>query len=489
MPCVARNRAHASLLTTTREDVTHARTSLLTTTREDSIHALTSLLISHAYASLLRNTRMRSVRALWREERRVALVLRRPPAGRPGRRRRLRRADAARLRAHRLGVGGDRGDARRPAPGDVARPAARRPRRPHRPPRLRDRRRHRARRCVRGPGLRRRHRADDRARARWPGVGNALFRPATAALLPSLVDGEHLPAANALYGMVRDVGQLLGPAAPPGCCCSPRPSSCSASTASRSRSPPALLLRLRGHVRARPRAPDDRAERAARTLAGIGTVVRDPVVRTLMVCSGAVVLAAGTMNVAELVLAQQELGSGRAGFALLVSAYGCGLIAGSLLGARDDGEAGLRRRYLAGMALMVAGPRGSALAPAVGFAMFSFARHRRRQRPVHRQRPGAAPAPGPRAPPRPRVRRPRLGRGLGLRRRRARRRRCSPSTFGGRVTFAVAGGRMLIVLIAASRALRLRASNSPSASLRALRRRRASRAGSRGTARGAACRR
>ena len=101
--------------------------------------------------------------------------------------------------------------------------------------------------------------------------------------------------------------------------------------------------------------------------------MRDPVVRTLMGCSGAVVLAAGSINVGELVLAQQDLGAGQAGFALLVSAYGLGLIGGSLLGAGDGGEAGLRRRYLGGMALMVLGLAGSALAPAVGFAMFSFA--------------------------------------------------------------------------------------------------------------------
>ena len=158
------------------------------------------------------------------------------------------------------------------------------------------------------------------------------------------------------------------------------------------------------------------------------------------------------MNVAELVLAQQDLGSGRAGFALLVSSYGCGLIAGSLLGARDDGEAGLRRRYLGGMALMVAGLTGSALAPALGFAMFSFALT------------GA-------------------GDGLFILSDRVLLQRMVPerlhgrafgvldsveawgfaaavvgggalaTAFGGRATFAIAGAGMLIVLIAASRAL------------------------------------
>ena len=142
-----------------------------------------------------------------------------------------------------------------------------------------------------------------------------------------------------------------------------------------------------------------------------------------MSCSGCVVLAAGTMNVAELVLAQQELGSGRVGFALLVSAYGCGLIAGSLLGAATTTARRIRRRYLGGMALMVAGLTGSALAPALGFAMVSFAITGAGDGLfilsdrvlLQRMVPGA--------PPRPRVRRPRLGRGVGLRRRGDRRRR------------------------------------------------------------------
>ena len=172
-----------------------------------------------------------------------------------------------------------------------------------------------------------------------------------------------------------------------------------------------------------------------------------------MSCSGFVVLAAGTMNVAELVLAQEELGSGRVGFALLVSAYGCGLISGSLIGARDDdGEAGLRRRYLGGMALMVAGLLGSAFSPALGFAMFCFAIT------------GA-------------------GDGLFILSDRVLLQRMVPerlhgrafgvldsveawgfaaavvgggalaTAFGGRATFAIAGAGMLIVLIAASRAL------------------------------------
>jgi MFS family permease len=203
------------------------------------------------------------------------------------------------------------------------------------------------------------------------GLGNALFRPATTALLPSLVPDRHLTAANALYGMMRDVGQIVGPACAAGMLLLAGPQLVIGLNAVTFAISAALLLPLRGHLRVVSSA--DEGPVPSSTRAGIGAVLRDPVVRTLMTGSGAVILVAGAMNVAELVLAQQELGSGRAGFALLAGSYGCGLIAGSLLGASDDGEVGIRRRYLAGMALMVAGLIGSAVAPAIGLAMLTFA--------------------------------------------------------------------------------------------------------------------
>jgi MFS family permease len=202
------------------------------------------------------------------------------------------------------------------------------------------------------------------------GLGNALFRPATSALLPSLVADEHLPAANALYSMVRDAGQLLGPACAAGLLLLAGPELVIGLSAITFALSGLILTRLRGHVRVAAATSED-GEPAR--LSGIGSVLRDPVVRTLMASSGAVIFVAGTMNVAELVLAEQDLGYGPAGYALLLSAYGCGMIAGSLLSAGNDGMAGIRRRYLAGLALVVAGLAGSALAPAIGFAMLSFA--------------------------------------------------------------------------------------------------------------------
>jgi len=43
------------------------------------------------------------------------------------------------------------------------------------------------------------------------GLGTACFRPATYALLPSLVERSRLAAANGLYNAARETGFLLGP--------------------------------------------------------------------------------------------------------------------------------------------------------------------------------------------------------------------------------------------------------------------------------------
>jgi MFS family permease len=202
------------------------------------------------------------------------------------------------------------------------------------------------------------------------GMGNALFRPATSALLPAIVSPERLTAGNALYGAVRDTGQLLGPAFAAGILLFTGPGALLGINAATFVLSALLLTRLRGL--ARPVEPSQETL-LADTRAGIHAVLAEPVARTLMCTSGAVVLLAGMMNVAELVLAQRELGVGSSGFAILVSAYGCGMVAGSLLGASDTDENGLRRRYLLGLSLLGSGLVGSALAPALGAAMATFA--------------------------------------------------------------------------------------------------------------------
>ena len=109
------------------------------------------------------------------------------------------------------------------------------------------------------------------------GLGNALFRPATCALLPALVPAERLAAANALYDALRNAGQLLGPAC--------------AGALLLVAAPEAVLGAQRRHLRrlraaaaaAAPRDPPDRRTRTparrsllAETGAGLRAVLGDP---------------------------------------------------------------------------------------------------------------------------------------------------------------------------------------------------------------------
>src|SRR5918997_549439 len=91
--------------------------------------------------------------------------------------------------------------------------------------------------------------AADLALAAVLGMGNALFRPATSALLPTLVSPKRLTAANALYGASRDAGQLLGPACAAAVLLFTGPEALLTITAAPFILSPLLLPRLRGMAR------------------------------------------------------------------------------------------------------------------------------------------------------------------------------------------------------------------------------------------------
>ena len=198
------------------------------------------------------------------------------------------------------------------------------------------------------------------------GVGSALLRPATCALLPAVVTPASLSAANGLFGAVREIGQLIGPAVAAGVMLFAGPELVLALNAVTFAASALLLTRLRGHVTAIARA-ERRGRRARATLLG---VLKDPFVRSLVLTSGAVMLVAGATNVAELVLANDQLGGGRSGFALLVAAFGCGMLTGSLLGAEHDDT--LRHRYLLAIALLGTGLLATAASPVLPLAMIAF---------------------------------------------------------------------------------------------------------------------
>lgn len=125
------------------------------------------------------------------------------------------------------------------------------------------------------------------------GAGTALFRPATGALLPALTTAEWLPAANALQGMVREGGQLLGPAIAAGILAPVAPEAVLGLNAATFVVSALLLTRLK--VSAGAEAPAVRTPRAG----GIRAVLAERRARALLATSGAVAVAAGTLNVAS----------------------------------------------------------------------------------------------------------------------------------------------------------------------------------------------
>lgn len=206
------------------------------------------------------------------------------------------------------------------------------------------------------------------------GVGTGLFNPASLAAIPSLVKPERLPAATALFGAITDLGFILGPALAALLLLLGGPEVILFTNAATFAISAVVLSRL--SFGAAP-APDDDSDarpgllREARD--GLAALAGMAAVRTVVLASGAMLLAAGLFNVAELPFAKDELDAGNAGFGALTAVYGLGFVLGSLSGSRGGESAVLKKRFLGGLALVGAGFLGCAIAPVFAAAVAAFA--------------------------------------------------------------------------------------------------------------------
>jgi MFS family permease len=212
------------------------------------------------------------------------------------------------------------------------------------------------------------------ALASMAGAGTALFRPAALAGLPSLAGRTHLAAATSLFGALDDLGFLLGPALAAGILALASPEALMATNGTTFALSALLLARLRFGERP---AAAGRGKRRPSLLAearhGLVTTARTPGVRAVALAASGVLLFAGIFNVAELLLATEELGTTNAGFSLLVAVFGLGIVGGSLSGGHSDNPAALKHGFLLGLLLAGLGFSGSALAPSVIIALATFA--------------------------------------------------------------------------------------------------------------------
>jgi len=206
------------------------------------------------------------------------------------------------------------------------------------------------------------------------GLGTGLFNPASLAAIPSLVRPERLPAATALYGAITDLGFILGPALAALILLQGGPEVILFANAATFALSALVLTQLR--FGAAPTVVDESGPRPGllrEARDGLAALAGMSAVRTVILASGAMLLAAGLFNVAELPFAKEELDAGAAGFGALTAIYGLGFVGGSLSGSRGGEPVILKRRFLGGLALVGAGFVACGFAPVLVAAMPAFA--------------------------------------------------------------------------------------------------------------------
>jgi MFS family permease len=104
---------------------------------------------------------------------------------------------------------------------------------------------------------------------------------------------------------------------------------------------------------------------------GLAVATSSPLVRVVVIASSGIILFASMLNVAELPLAR-DLGAGASAFALLLTAQGVGVVAGSLSGARRGGLREYKGRYALGLAAVAAGLVAMSALPWYGAVLIAF---------------------------------------------------------------------------------------------------------------------
>lgn len=203
------------------------------------------------------------------------------------------------------------------------------------------------------------------------GVGNTVFRPAAFALLPSVVSEPRRMVATAAWGAIHDAGTMLGSALAAGALVLGGSTVLLAVNAAMFVASAGLLTRVRlVSVPERDEESDDSLFESTRE--GLRFVRGDRVLRVLVAGTGVIVLAAGMMNVAEVLLAQCDLKVGGTGFAAMVAVFGIGAVLGSVASAHSNNLSRLKLGYVAGLGVLAAGLLGSALATSLPMALVSF---------------------------------------------------------------------------------------------------------------------
>jgi MFS family permease len=198
------------------------------------------------------------------------------------------------------------------------------------------------------------------------GIATGFFRPAVWAGVPNLVDDEELEQANSMLSTVEHLAWVLGPVAAGAMLAASGPAVAYWVNAVTFLVSAALVSRI-----------PSRALQSAEPLSrghwsdvrdGLGLVLRErPLLTVLLVWNTAAIATAG-VNVAEVVFAKDDLGSGNVGLGLLVGATGVGLVIGSFFSASALSRFGMTWVYGGAIALMGLGFGLAAASPTIAVA-------------------------------------------------------------------------------------------------------------------------
>jgi predicted MFS family arabinose efflux permease len=181
-------------------------------------------------------------------------------------------------------------------------------------------------------------------------VTNVVYNPAVSATIPSVVDEDHLVAANAMNGTIENLVVILGPALGAVLLLLGSPAAVFAVNAASFGVSALMVIRMR--ARSRPVDVTDGGDAGPlrQMIVGFQTIAADHAARTLVAFCALVSFVYGTDTVLFVGVSEQHLGTGTEGFGYLLVGLGLGGVLGAGLVDRLAGSSRLAVIIIAGVA-------------------------------------------------------------------------------------------------------------------------------------------
>ena len=160
-------------------------------------------------------------------------------------------------------------------------------------------------------------------------VAEAPFWSASEAAIPNLAGEEHLSWANSLLGVSRSAGITLGPAIGGALVAAVGPRAVFGLNAGSFVVSAAIVMTV--HARFSGERSQEEEQQHQGLRAGFAFLLKDPVLRTMLLAWIVFITGMGMSMVADVPLTEQ-FGAGAFGYGLLITSWGGGSVIGSLLG-------------------------------------------------------------------------------------------------------------------------------------------------------------